>query len=72
MNDQQSEELIKQVKRIADVLERISPPTKESSSTADLSMGSGNHINPELQKLIEDTIRSKAGKFYKEHNEKNE
>lgn len=37
MNDQQSEEMVKTLKRIADALERLSPPPqpKESAKTAD-------------------------------------
>ncbi|SEM55271.1 hypothetical protein SAMN05192533_103334 [Mesobacillus persicus] len=38
MNDQQSEEMVKNLKRIADALERLSPPPqpKESTDTEDV------------------------------------
>ncbi|WP_277874642.1 hypothetical protein [Mesobacillus harenae] len=33
MNDQQSEEMVKHLKRIADALERLSPPQSEESAS---------------------------------------
>ena len=35
MNDQQSEELIKQLQRIADALDRLSPPQQKEAALKD-------------------------------------
>ncbi|TCN19745.1 hypothetical protein EV146_11649 [Mesobacillus foraminis] len=36
MNDQQSEEMVKQLRRIADALERLSPPQPKEPAPKDL------------------------------------
>jgi hypothetical protein len=42
MNDQQSEEMVKQLRRIADALERINPQPSKESADMDVLKPSGN------------------------------
>jgi len=50
MNDQQSEEMVKNLKRIADALERLSPPPQPevSAKTADSLKGSETPTRPDI------------------------
>jgi hypothetical protein len=50
MNDQQSEEMVKNLKRIADALERLSPPPQpeESAKVDETLKASGNTSGPDI------------------------
>jgi hypothetical protein len=50
MNDQQSEEMVKNLKRIADALERLSPPPQpeEAAKVDDTLKTSGNTSRPDI------------------------
>jgi len=50
MNDQQSEEMVKNLKRIADALERLSPPPQPevSAKTPDSLKGSETPTRPDI------------------------
>jgi hypothetical protein len=51
MNDQQSEEMVKNLKRIADALERLSPPPQPENPAKvdDTLKASGNTTRPDLR-----------------------
>lgn len=73
MNDQQSTELVIELRRIADALERIAPPAGKSSKLEDLLMQNlGNIPNQDVLRQVEELIKSKAGAYYKENVEQQE